>query len=96
MIRAQRAPGGPVRYYNDLIDQLFNEREHFLENNGNNREFEELESSADIDEITRYLFVILPENKCFLVWSSRFCFGPWYTRVPPLILNPVSFVCSVT
>ena len=60
MMAAQRAPGGPVNYYSQLIDKLVKEREDYVAGHGNDRHsIEDLANDADVDTLTRYQSFIL-------------------------------------
>lgn len=59
MAAAQRAPGGPISYYSDLLDKLIKERQQSADDSYDNLEIEELASDDDINELTRYLLPTL-------------------------------------
>ena len=54
MIRAHRAPGGPIQFYNEVLEKLRRESQQSLDDDDDDdREFEPLSSDGDIDVLTR-------------------------------------------
>lgn len=54
VIVAQRAPGGPVSYYKEMIEKLIKEQQESLNISEDHPEIEDLARDVDIDELTRY------------------------------------------
>lgn len=56
MIQAQSSPGGPIKYYGEVLEKLLKESEQLAENESTNHQPAELEALAnqdDMDELTR-------------------------------------------
>lgn len=75
MSRAQSAPGGPVKYYSEVLDKLLRESEQLAENEPTNDhpvELEALASEDDIDELTRYHIIMWPSTFAINLFLNTF------------------------